>query len=157
MYFVYHQAVSAGFQGAEADAEQDRCGECVVVDEAAALGVTMVTVQGQIRIGVAGEQNRAEVDLQGDGLHAAVHADVPLSFITRQWSVKTSVSVRISYCPAGCLTRHQPTHETLLCSTNRCKAESCWVQWLICVRHLLSDHQHLLKTFKCVRDNYQSS
>lgn len=41
---AHHQAVSAGFQSAEADAEQDRCGEGVVVDEAMALGVTMVTI-----------------------------------------------------------------------------------------------------------------
>lgn len=41
---LYHQAVTAGLQGAEADAEQDRSGKGVVVYEAATLGVTVVTV-----------------------------------------------------------------------------------------------------------------
>lgn len=76
----HHQAVAAGLQSAEADAEQDRGGEGVVVDEAAALGVAMATVEGQICVGVAGEKHGAEVDFQGDGLNPAVHADVPLSW-----------------------------------------------------------------------------
>lgn len=81
---LYHQAVTAGLQGAEADAEQDRCGEGVVVDEASALGVTVASIQGQICISVAGEQHRAEVDFQGDGLNPAVHTDVPLSWRNRE-------------------------------------------------------------------------
>ena len=80
---LYHQAVTAGLQSAEAYAEQDRRGEGVVVDEAAALGVAVVTVQGQIGLGVAGEEHGAEVDLQGDGLNAAVHADVTLAWRQR--------------------------------------------------------------------------
>lgn len=80
---LYHQAVTTGLQSAEADAEQDRRGEGVVVDEAAALGVAVVTVQGQIGLSVAGEEHRAEVDLQGDGLNAAVHADVTLAWRQR--------------------------------------------------------------------------
>lgn len=43
---LYHQAVTTGLQSVETDAEQDRCGEGVVVDEATALGITVVTVQG---------------------------------------------------------------------------------------------------------------
>lgn len=84
---LYHQAVTAGLQSAEADAEQDRCGEGIVVDEAAALGVAVVTVQGQICVGVAGEEHGAEVDLQGDGLNSAVHTDVPLTWRDRGRSV----------------------------------------------------------------------
>ncbi len=77
---LYHQTVTAGLQSAETDAEQDRCGEGVVVDEATALCVTVVTVQGQICVGVAGEEHGAEVDLQGDGLNPAVNTDVPLTW-----------------------------------------------------------------------------
>lgn len=76
---LYHQAVTAGLQSAEADAEQDRRGEGVVVDKSTALSVTIVTVQGQICVGIAGEEHGAEVDLQGDGLNPAVHTDVPLT------------------------------------------------------------------------------
>ncbi|TNN59863.1 hypothetical protein EYF80_029912 [Liparis tanakae] len=57
-------AVTAGLQSAEADAEQDRRGEGVVVDESTALSVTIATVQGQICVGIAGEEHGAEVDLQ---------------------------------------------------------------------------------------------
>lgn len=84
MCILYHQAVTAGLQSAETDAEQDRCGEGVVVDEAAALGVAVATVQSQVCIGVAGEEHRAEVDLQGDGLHPAVHTDVPLAWRNKE-------------------------------------------------------------------------
>lgn len=80
LFILYHQAVSAGLQSAETDAEQDHCGEGVVVDEATALGITVVTVEGQICVGVAGVEHGAEVDLQGDGLNPAVHADVPLTW-----------------------------------------------------------------------------
>lgn len=52
---VYHQAVTASLQSAEADAEQHRSGEGVVVYEATTLGVTVVTVQGQICFSVARE------------------------------------------------------------------------------------------------------
>lgn len=61
--FLYHQAVATGLQSAEADAEQDRRGEGVVVHEATALGVTVVTVQSQVCVRVAREKHRAEVDL----------------------------------------------------------------------------------------------
>lgn len=44
--FFYHQAVTAGLQGAQADAEQDRGGKGVVVYEATTLGVTVVAVKG---------------------------------------------------------------------------------------------------------------
>lgn len=77
--FLYHQAVTTGFQGAQTDAEQDCCGEGVVINEASALGVSVATVQGQIGVGVAREKHRAEVDLQGDGLNSTVHTDVPLT------------------------------------------------------------------------------
>lgn len=45
-FFFYHQAVTAGLQGAQADAEQDCGGKSVVVYEATALGVAMAAVQG---------------------------------------------------------------------------------------------------------------
>lgn len=81
---VYHQAGAAGLQGAEADAEQDRRGEGVVVDEASALRVAVLAVQGQVWGGVTGVQHRTEVDLQGDGLDPAVDADVPLSWTSHR-------------------------------------------------------------------------
>lgn len=81
---LYHQAVTARLQRAEADAEQDRRGEGVVVDEAATLGVAVVTVQGQIYVGVAGIQYGTEVDLYGDGLNPTVHADVSLTWRRRE-------------------------------------------------------------------------
>lgn len=81
-YILYHQAVSAGFQSAETDAEQNSCGEGVVVDKATTLGVTVMTIQCQVCVGVAGEQYGTEVDLQGDGLNPAVYTDVPLTWRT---------------------------------------------------------------------------
>lgn len=38
----------------------------------------MATIEGKVRVGVARKENRAEIDLEGDGLHPAVHADIPL-------------------------------------------------------------------------------
>lgn len=84
MRLPHHQAVTAGLQGAETDAEQDRRGEGVVVDEASALGVSVVTVQGQVGVSVARKQYGAEVDLDGDGLNSAVHVDVPLTCRNRR-------------------------------------------------------------------------
>ena len=89
MCILYHQAVTAGLQSAETDAEQDRCGEGVVVDEATALGVSVATVQGQVCVGVAGEEHGAEVDLQGDGLNPTVHTDVPLTWRNREEGKQT--------------------------------------------------------------------
>lgn len=86
---LYHQAVTAGLQGAETDAEQHRCGKGVVVDEATALCITVATVQGQICVSVAGEEHGAEVDLQGDGLNPAIHTDVPLSWRNREEGKQT--------------------------------------------------------------------
>lgn len=60
---LYHQAVTAGLQSAETDAEQDRGGEGVIVDEAPALSITVVTIEGQICVGVSGKEHWAEVDL----------------------------------------------------------------------------------------------
>lgn len=80
---LYHQTVTAGLQSAETDAEQDRCGEGVVVDEATALRITVATIQGQICVGVAREEHGAKVDLQGDGLNPAVNTDVPLTWRNR--------------------------------------------------------------------------
>lgn len=39
----------------------------------------MTTVEGQVSVGVAGKEDGAEVDLEGDGLHPTVHTDIPLS------------------------------------------------------------------------------
>lgn len=39
-----------------------------------------MAVERQICVGVAGEENRTEVDLQGYGLNPAVHADVPFTW-----------------------------------------------------------------------------
>lgn len=81
---LYHQAVTAGLQSAEAYAEQHRSGKGVVVYEATTLGVTVVTVQGQICLRVAREQHRTEVDLQRDGLNPTVNTDVPLAWRNRE-------------------------------------------------------------------------
>lgn len=81
---LYHQAVTTGLQSAEAYAEQHRSGKGVVVYEATTLGVTVVTVQGQICLSVAREQHRTEVDLQCDGLNPTVHTDVPLAWRNRE-------------------------------------------------------------------------
>lgn len=81
---LYHQAVTTGLKRTETDAEQDCCGEGVVVDEAAALGIPVATIQGQICVSVTGKQHWAEVDLQGDGLNTAVHTDVPLTWRNRE-------------------------------------------------------------------------
>lgn len=80
IFFFYHQAVTAGLQSAQADAEQDCGGKGVVVYEATTLGVTMVTVQGQICLSVSGKEHRTVVDLQRDGLNPAVHCDVSLTW-----------------------------------------------------------------------------
>lgn len=76
----HHQHVSTGFQCAEANAEQHCCGECVVVDEAAALSIAVMSVQGQVGISVTRVEHWTEIDLQCDGLHTTVHSDIPLSF-----------------------------------------------------------------------------
>lgn len=56
----------------------------------------MATIEGQVGVGVAGEEDRAEVEFEGDGLHPTVHADIPLRCKTRihtktqvqnEWSV----------------------------------------------------------------------
>lgn len=43
----------------------------------------MATIEGQVSVGVARKENRAEVDFEGDGLHPTVHADIPLSCKTQ--------------------------------------------------------------------------
>lgn len=76
----YHQRIATGFQRGQADAKYHNSRKRVVVDEAAALSVPVASVEGQVRVGVARKEDRAEVDLKGDGLHPAVNADVPLRF-----------------------------------------------------------------------------
>lgn len=48
----HHQHVSTGLQCAEADAEQHCCGESVVINEAAALGIPVMPVQSQVGVSV---------------------------------------------------------------------------------------------------------
>lgn len=76
----YHQGIATGFQRGQADAKYHHSRKGVVVDEAAALRVPVASVEGQVGVGVARKEHRAEVDLQGDGLHPAVNADIPLRF-----------------------------------------------------------------------------
>lgn len=38
----------------------------------------MATVEGQIGVGVAREENGAEIDLESDGLYPTIHTDIPL-------------------------------------------------------------------------------
>lgn len=75
----YHQWVSASLQRAETDAEQHDRWERVVVDEPSAVGITVTPVQCQVSVGVAREKHRAKINLQRNGLHSTIHADVPLS------------------------------------------------------------------------------
>ena len=79
----YHQGVATGLERVEADAEEHYGREGVVVDEASAMCVAVASVEGQICVGVAREQHWAKVDLQGDGLHPAVNADVSLRWNTQ--------------------------------------------------------------------------
>lgn len=74
----YHQRIATAFQRGQADAKYHHSRKSVVVDEAAALGVPVSSVEGQVSVSVARKEDRAEVDLKGDGLHAAVNADIPL-------------------------------------------------------------------------------
>lgn len=76
----YHQGIATGFQRGQAHAKYHHSRKSVVVDEAAALSVAVATVEGQVSVGVARKEDWAEVDLQGDGLHPAVNADIPLRF-----------------------------------------------------------------------------
>lgn len=98
----YHQRVPAGLQGVEADAEEHRRGEGVVVDEAATVRVAMAPVQRQVRVRVAREEHRTEVDLQGDGLHTAVHADVSLRCRGWQRTVTVCTSLGEDFPPKQC-------------------------------------------------------
>lgn len=80
----HHQGVAAGLQRAEADAEQDRRRESVVVQEAPAVNISVLAVQGQVSVCVAWVEHGAEVDFQRDGLNPTVHTDVPLTFRKRE-------------------------------------------------------------------------
>ena len=37
----------------------------------------MATIEGQISVNIAREENGAKVDLEGDGLYSTVHTNVP--------------------------------------------------------------------------------
>lgn len=76
----YHQSIATGFQRGQADGEYHDSGKGVVIDEAAALSISMATVEGQVSVSVTRKEDGAEVDLEGDGLHATVNADIPLRF-----------------------------------------------------------------------------
>lgn len=80
----HHQSIAAGFQRRQADGKYHHSWKGVVVDEAAALGVSVPTVEGQVSVGVTRKEDGAEVDLKGDGLHATVNADVPLRWNQRE-------------------------------------------------------------------------
>lgn len=77
----HHQVVATGLQSAEADAEKECGGEGVVVYEAAALSFAVAAIQRQVGVSVAREEHGTKVDLQRDGLDAAVDADVPLTWM----------------------------------------------------------------------------
>lgn len=76
----YHQSIATGFQRGQADGKYHNSGKSVVIDEAAALSISMAPVEGQVSVSVTRKEDWAEVDLKGDGLHATVNADVPLRF-----------------------------------------------------------------------------
>lgn len=39
----------------------------------------MATVEGQVSVSIARKKDRAEIDLEGNGLHPTVDTDIPLS------------------------------------------------------------------------------
>ena len=38
----------------------------------------MATIEGKVSVGIAREEDGAEVDFEGHGLHPTVHTDIPL-------------------------------------------------------------------------------
>lgn len=74
----YHQSVATGFQRGKADGKYHHSRKSVVVDEAAALSISMPSIEGQVSVSVTRKEDWAEVDLKGDSLHATVNADIPL-------------------------------------------------------------------------------
>lgn len=74
----YHQSIATGFQCGQADGKYHDSRKSVVVDEAAALSISMASIEGQVSVNVTRKEDGAEVDLKGDGLHATVNADIPL-------------------------------------------------------------------------------
>lgn len=81
---IYHQRIAAGLQRRQADTENHNGRKGVVVDESSAMSVAVASIEGQVGVGVSREEDGAEVDLEGDGLHSAVDADVPLSWAKGQ-------------------------------------------------------------------------
>lgn len=75
----YRQRVATGLQRGQADAKDNHRGEGIVIDEAAAVCISMATIESQVAVGVTRVQHGADVNLEGDGLDPAVHAEVPLS------------------------------------------------------------------------------
>lgn len=63
MLRLYQQAVAAGLKRAQTDAEQECCGQSVVVDEASAMAVIVMTIEGQFCVSVARKQHGTKVDL----------------------------------------------------------------------------------------------
>lgn len=86
---IYHQRVAARLQRGQAYAENHNGRKGVVVDESSAVSVAVASIEGQVGVGVPGEEDGAEVDLEGDGLHSAVDADVPLSWAKGQKVIYT--------------------------------------------------------------------
>lgn len=78
-FSIYHQGIAAGLQRRQAYTKNYNSGEGVIVDESSAMSVSVASIEGQVSVGVSGEEDGAEVDLEGDGLHSAVDTDVPLS------------------------------------------------------------------------------
>lgn len=82
---LYHQWTATGLQCCQADTKDYDSGEGVVINESTAMGISVATIEGQVSVGVAGEEDRTEVDFEGDGLHPTVHTDIPLRCNTHRY------------------------------------------------------------------------
>lgn len=59
----------------------------------------MATVEGQVSVGVAGEENRTKVDLEGDCLHPTVHTNVPLRWERAEKTTTVIITAQIILWP----------------------------------------------------------
>lgn len=89
--FSYHQGIPTGLKSCQADTKDYHCGKSVVINETTAMGVPMATIEGHVGVCIARKEDRAEVDLEGDGLHPTVDTDIPLRCKTHTGQVQTVI------------------------------------------------------------------
>jgi len=98
--FSYHQRIATGLQRRQADTKDYHSWKCVIVDETTAVGISMATIEGHVSVCVARKEDRAEVDLEGDGLHPTVHTDIPLRCKTHT-QTQVHTGIKISHMTLG--------------------------------------------------------